>query len=233
MSPPSTPSAGPKRYGQYCPVARSLDVVGERWTLLVVRSLLMGPQRYTDLRDALPGIATDLLTARLRTLEDAGYVRRRELPRPAPATVYELTESGWRLGPVVLALAQLGLERLGTPGADDEIDAATLVLSLRASFHPDPGEVGASYQLELDGEPFTVAIEDGWVQTRRGEAADPRCTISTTVHTFAALLSGAVDPKAAIASGDLELTGPQSCLAQFTRSFAFPATTFDPGSAVR
>src|SRR6266536_6294504 len=81
-------------YEQYCPVARTLDVVGERWTLLIVRDLLMGPKRYTDLRAGLPGIATDILTARLRALEEAGFVRRRELPPPAPATVYELTEDG-------------------------------------------------------------------------------------------------------------------------------------------
>src|SRR6266536_4496383 len=83
-----------KTYEQYCPVARTLDVVGERWTLLIVRDLLMGPKRYTDLRVGLPGIATDILTARLRTLEEAGFVRRRDLPPPAPATVYELTEDG-------------------------------------------------------------------------------------------------------------------------------------------
>src|ERR1700757_4657517 len=104
-----------RRYDNYCPVARSLDVLGERWTLLVVRDLLMGPRRYTDLREALPGIATDLLTARLRTLEEAGYVQRRKLPRPAPVTVYELTPSGRRLGYVVLELARVGLEHLGPP----------------------------------------------------------------------------------------------------------------------
>src|SRR4030095_5650115 len=81
-----------KTYSQYCPVARALDVVGERWTLLIVRDLMMGPKRYTDLRAGLPGIATDILTARLRTLEQAGFLRRRELPRPAPATGSELTE---------------------------------------------------------------------------------------------------------------------------------------------
>ena len=86
-----SPKPAGKRYEQYCAVARSLDVLGERWTLLVVRDLLMGPRRYTDLREALPGIATDLLTARLRTLEEAGYVQRRKLPRPAPVAVYELT----------------------------------------------------------------------------------------------------------------------------------------------
>src|ERR1700740_1181065 len=85
------PSRAPKSYDQYCPVARSLDVLGERWTLLIVRDLMTGPKRYTDLRQGLPGIAPGLLTARLPTLEGAGLVARRELPRPAPATVSELT----------------------------------------------------------------------------------------------------------------------------------------------
>src|SRR5215217_649204 len=107
--------ASKKRYAQYCSVAYALDVLGERWTLLVVRDLLMGPKRYTDLREGLPGIATDILTARLRTLEEAGFVRRRELPRPAPATVYELTETGRGLGPAIRALGQVGLATLGSP----------------------------------------------------------------------------------------------------------------------
>src|SRR6266545_7978857 len=105
--------AGKRSYEQYCALARALDVVGERWTLLIVRDLLMGPKRYTDLRAGLPGIATDILTARLRTLEEAGFVRRRELPRPAPAIVYELTEPGTELRYVVLALGQAGLATLG------------------------------------------------------------------------------------------------------------------------
>ncbi|HEX4109978.1 MAG TPA: winged helix-turn-helix transcriptional regulator [Solirubrobacteraceae bacterium] len=212
-----------KRYAQYCPVARSLDVLGERWTLLVVRSLLMGPQRYTDLRDALPGIATDLLTARLRTLEDAGYVQRRELPRPAPATVYELTDSGWRLAHLVLALAQIGLDRLGAPAADEDISPAALVLSLRASLHHDrAAHAEDDYQLELDGESFTVTIENGQLQTTRGPAPNPRCTISTSARTLAQMLSGAADPKAAMAAGDLRLDGPQSCLTRFVSTFAYP-----------
>src|SRR4029450_9660494 len=106
-----------KTYAQYCPVARALGVIGERWTLLVVRALLMGPKRYTDLRAGLPGIATDILTARLRTLEQAGFVRRRELPPPAPATVYELTEDALQLRQVILALGRVGLAALGGPEA--------------------------------------------------------------------------------------------------------------------
>src|SRR5919106_2897508 len=108
-------------YGQYCAVASALDVVGERWTLLIVRDLFLGPKRYTDLRTGLPGIATDLLTARLRTLESAGLVRRRTLPRPAPATVYELTERGRLLGPVLRGLAQVGFTLLHEVPGDADV----------------------------------------------------------------------------------------------------------------
>jgi DNA-binding HxlR family transcriptional regulator len=220
--PKSSKPAG-KRYEQYCAVARSLDVLGERWTLLVVRDLLMGPRRYTDLREALPGIATDLLTARLRTLEEAGYVQRRKLPRPAPVTVYELTESGWRLGRVVLELARLGLEHLGPPGADDEIDTVALVLSLRASYKPVAGGDGASYGLEIEGEPFNVTVGETGATTARGQTAEPRCTITTGARTLAQLLSGAREPDAAIASGELQLSGPRRELDRFLDTFAYPS----------
>jgi DNA-binding HxlR family transcriptional regulator len=211
-----------KRYEQYCAVARSLDVLGERWTLLVVRDLLMGPRRYTDLREALPGIATDLLTARLRTLEEAGYVQRRKLPRPAPATVYELTESGWRLGRVVLELARLGLEQLGPPGEEDDIDTVALILSLRASYTPVAGGDGASYQLEVEGEPFNVTVGDAGAVTARGQTPEPRCTITAGARALAELLSGATDPDQALASGELRLDGPRDELDRFVETFAYP-----------
>jgi DNA-binding HxlR family transcriptional regulator len=211
-----------KRYAQYCAVARALDLVGERWTLLVVRNLLMGPQRYTDLREALPGIATDLLTARLRSLQDAGLIRRRRLPRPASAAVYELTEAGWQLGPVVLALARLGVAQLGSPAPDEDVNADALVLLLRASFRAEPdGGRGDSYQLELDGEPYTVGVRDGWVETRRGAAADPIFTLRASARTLAEVLSGAVPAPAAIRDGRLQLDGEAGELDRFVAMFSY------------
>src|SRR5262245_23748796 len=135
---PRTRARTPKSYGQYCPAAKALDVLGERWTLLIVRDLAMGPKRYTDLREGLPGIATDLLTARLRTPESAGFVARRELPRPAPAVVYELTDAGRKLEPLILALAQVGLEMLGAPEPSDDVRAERVVmLGLRHGLRAD------------------------------------------------------------------------------------------------
>jgi DNA-binding HxlR family transcriptional regulator len=107
-----------RTYGQFCPVARSLDLLGERWTLLIVRELLIGPQRYTDLRDRLPGMWSNLLAQRLRDLDEAGVVQRRELPPPAARLVYELTERGRALEPAVYELARWGLDLLDEPGDD-------------------------------------------------------------------------------------------------------------------
>ncbi len=213
-----------KRYAQYCAVARALDIVGERWTLLVVRSLLSGPKRYTDLRDDLPGIATDLLTARLRTLEEAGHVQRRQLPRPAAATVYELTDAGWQLGPIVLALASVGVARLGPPTAQEDVNADALVLLLRASFRPTDAATRA-YALELDGEPYAVEVHAGSVQTRRGAAEAPDCVLRADPRTLAEILSGALAAEVALADGRLALDGPAAALYRFLDAFSFAAAT--------
>ena len=107
-----------KRYSQYCPVAHSLGLVGERWTLLVVRELLRGPRRYTDLADHLPGIGTNILATRLKELETAGIVAKRKLPPPFASTVYELTPAGHELRPVLHELARFGARLMGPPPPD-------------------------------------------------------------------------------------------------------------------
>jgi DNA-binding HxlR family transcriptional regulator len=213
----------PKSYDQYCPVACALDLLGERWTLLVVRELLMGPKRYTDLRAGLPGIASDLLTARLRTLESAGFVRRRELPRPAPARVYELTEAGWSLAPVVLALGQVGLRLLGAPGADVAVRAEPLVLSLRLTFRRDAySDLSETYELVIDGEPFTVAVADGGVTTMPGSDPAAAITATTSAATLVALLRGDIAVDDALESEELALDGDREVIDRFVEAFAYP-----------
>jgi DNA-binding HxlR family transcriptional regulator/putative sterol carrier protein len=213
-----------KRYEQYCPVARTLDVVGERWTLLIVRDLLMGPKRYTDLRAGLPGIATDILTARLRSLEEAGFIRRRELPRPAPATVYELTEAGNRLKPVILTLGQVGIGTLGGPGAAEDVRAERIVIGLRVSFHRDEfADLTETYELTIDGEPFTVEVRNGSVETSLGTADDPAFRLRTDSETLIALLTGELAPGTALSGHRAELDGERKALTRFVEAFAFPA----------
>ena len=116
-----------KRYDQYCPVAHALGVVGERWALLVIRELIQGPKRYTDLADGLPGIGTNILAARLRDLEANGIVRKKILPRPAASRVYELTDYGLELMPVIRELALWGARSLGPPTPEDELFPGWLV----------------------------------------------------------------------------------------------------------
>ena len=116
-----------RTYDQYCPVAHALGVVGERWALLVVRELLQGPKRYTDLAEGLPGIGTNILASRLRDLETAGVVTKKTLPPPAASRVYELTDYGLELKPVMRELALWGARSLGPPTADDELFPGWLV----------------------------------------------------------------------------------------------------------
>jgi DNA-binding HxlR family transcriptional regulator len=211
-----------KTYAQYCPVARALDVVGERWTLLIVRDLLMGPKRYTDLRAGLPGIATDILTARLRTLEQAGFVRRRELPRPAPATVYELTEDALQLRHAILALGRVGMSTLGGPEAGEDVRPERMVLGLRISFRRDEfAELTETYELTIDGEPFTVDVGAGTVDTRPGTASSPAMRLRTDADTFITLLTGELAPAVALADDRAALEGDREVLERFIKAFGF------------
>jgi DNA-binding HxlR family transcriptional regulator len=211
-----------KTYAQYCPVARALDVVGERWTLLIVRDLLMGPKRYTDLRAGLPGIATDILTARLRTLEQAGFVRRRDLPRPAPATVYELTEDALQLRQAILALGRVGMSTLGGPEAGEDVRPERMVLGLRVSFRGDEfAELTETYELAIDGESFTVDVGAGVVDTRPGTASSPAMRLRTDADTFITLLTGELAPAVALADDRAALEGDREVLERFIKAFGF------------
>jgi DNA-binding HxlR family transcriptional regulator len=122
-----------RSYNQYCAVARALDIVGERWTLLVVRELLTGPKRFKDLLEGLPGIGTNLLAARLKDLEGYGVVHRTTLPPPAGSKVYELTELGSSLELVVAALGRWGLEFLGAPDQEDDLRPVWAVVAVRSA----------------------------------------------------------------------------------------------------
>lgn len=159
-----------RQYRQFCPLAKSLDVLGERWTLLIVRELLTGPKRYTDLRDGLPGLATDLLATRLRELQQAGVIDRREVLPPTPATVYELTARGHELKPVVAELARWGRPLLLDP-ADDHLPDSALLLGIEVAFHPDAAAgLDETYDIEVDGTRVAVRVHDGTVDITPGSA---------------------------------------------------------------
>src|SRR3954469_17016493 len=162
-----------KRYDEYCPVAHAMSLVGERWALLLVRELLKGPRRYTDLAAGLPGIGTNVLATRLRELEAGGVVARRKLPPPAASTVYELTEYGAGLEEVLHAVARWGARSLGLPRADDELDPEWGLSAFRALLYPERARgLTETYAVRVDESAFTVHLEDGRLRTELGVSAD-------------------------------------------------------------
>src|SRR5918912_3406990 len=162
--------AAGRSYRQHCAVARGLDLVGERWTLLIVRDLLTGPKRYTDLLAGLPGIGTNLLATRLRELEEQGLVTRRVLPPPAGSTVYELTDVGQALEPVIMALGRWGNRFLGARREGDFLSANAYLLAMRGTFRPDRAQgVTARYELHVGEQVFEVTVNDGRCTTREGQ----------------------------------------------------------------
>ena len=201
-----------RSYNQYCAVARAMDVLGERWTLLVVRELLTGPKRFKDLLEGLPGIETNLLTARLKDLEGYGVVRRATLPPPAASRVYELTELGHSLEPVVMGLARWGLEFLGASREEDDRQPAWAMVALRSVLKPEATEeTRGSYEFRVDDEVFHVWVADGETEVRQGSAPDPdlvvRSDTRTDTRTLLAVAAGRIEPAEAVASGAIGIEG--------------------------
>jgi DNA-binding HxlR family transcriptional regulator len=165
-----------RNYGQACSLAGALDRIGERWSLLIVRELLLGPLRFSDLDRAVGGAPTDVLTKRLRDLEREGIVARRELDPPASAVVYELTELGQGLERPILELARWGLNFFQIEEVD-ELEASWLPNSLRIVLQPPP-DAEMSVQLRSRGNSFRLHVADGWIAAERGEAVDADLTLA-------------------------------------------------------
>jgi DNA-binding HxlR family transcriptional regulator len=183
-----------RSYGQYCAVAKSLDLLGERWTLLIVRELMLrGPSRYTDLRKGLPGIATNLLAERLRELEAAGVVLREDAPPPVATTLYSLTPRGRELRPLILELGRWGVPLMRDPDPEDAFQSHWLWLPVEM-FLADhaPGEPPIVVQVDSGDEPARIEAANGEVRIRAGRVARPDATLSGPPRTLLALLSGRV-----------------------------------------
>jgi DNA-binding HxlR family transcriptional regulator len=213
-----------RSYGDACGIARALDVVGERWALLVVRELLLGPLRFSDLRRALPNASSNLIADRLRELEDRGVVARRTLPRPAGSSVYELTEWGQRLEPIVLALGNWGI-RVPLPVTPTMLSATSVLLFLRAAARPDSTAAPTVCRLDLDERVWTVRSEDGHVQVESGEPSRPDASLRTDPQTLNALLQDPGKFDAAVADGSVALTGDQLALRRLLDAVAHPVPT--------
>jgi DNA-binding HxlR family transcriptional regulator len=212
-----------RSYGDACAIARALDVVGERWALLVVRELLLGPQRFSDLRRALPAASSNLITDRLRELEGRGVIHRRRLPAPASSFVYELTEWGAGLEPILLALGGWA-RRVPIPAAAT-LSATSVLLFLRGAAHPDAGAPPATYRLELDDRVWTVRTEAGRLHVSPGEPDRPEASLRTDPATLNALLDGSGDLDAAASDGSVVTAGDRSALRRLIRAVAVPASS--------
>lgn len=204
-----------RKYGQSCSLASALDRIGERWSLLIVRELLLGPLRFSDLARSVGGAPTDVLTRRLRDLEADGIVRRRELDPPASVVAYELTDIGRGLERPLLELGRWGLNFLDVDEVSG-LEPSWLPNSLRVVLQP-PHDVAMTVQLRSDGHSFRLRIEDGWVAAERGEALDPELTlVGPPEAVLGALVLG--DP----AASDVEIEGDRATLETLRAAVVLP-----------
>jgi DNA-binding HxlR family transcriptional regulator len=208
-----------RTYGDRCGIARALDVIGDRWALLVVRELVLGPKRFTDLRAGLPNLGPDVLSQRLRDLEDAGVVRRGKLPPPAAARVYELTERGQELEPILLGLGRWGSREEFPPGSELGPDAA--VLALKTMFNPARAAgFEKTFELRLGEQRYRLRVGDGMLSATRGSADQPDVVIDTDPETLTELLWRGRPLQEAEDAGDVTVTGKRMPLLRFLRLFA-------------
>jgi len=211
-----------RSYGQYCGIAYALEIVGERWAFLVIRDLILGPKRFTDLRRGLPRIPSNVLSARLKELEKAGVIRRRLLPRPSTGIVYELTEYGRGLEDIVLRLGLWGASSLGEPRPEDTVNVDSLMLALRATFRPDAArELQATYEFRLGEIVIHARIDKGALEVVEGPLADADLVVETDL-TIRALMSGELSPSEAVESGRVRLAGRPELLDRFVEVFHIP-----------
>jgi DNA-binding HxlR family transcriptional regulator len=216
--------AGKRTYGDPCGIARALDIVGERWALLVVRELLLGPKRFTDLRAGLPHLGPDVLAQRLRELEQAGVVRRAKLPPPAAARVYELTDWGFDLEPVVLGLGRWG-SRAPLPPERGDLGIDALVLALMTLFDPAraDGVIGSTYELRLGEETFAIRLGVAQLGASRGPVADPVATITVEPGVLQGVLWHGRPVADAVRAGELEIGGDHRAAELFLGLFPLPS----------
>jgi len=206
-----------------CGIAAALDVIGDRWAPLVVRDLLLGPLRFGDLADGLPGIGTNTLAARLKHLEAAGVVRRRLVPLPERGTVYELTEYGRELEPILLALGRWGTKSMGRLPPDAASRSRWLVAAMLA-FHDEARPIArpTTWELRLTDGTFTARAEGSTLTVSVGAPAHPDLVITTEDARLHQLLTRQLTPADATATGAVTLDGDASALALLIDLFAFP-----------
>ena len=204
---------GMKAYGQYCSVARALDVIGDRWTLLIIRELtVQGPCRYTDLRNGLPGIATNLLSDRLRALEQAGVIAREEAPPPIATTLFSLTPRGEELEPVLDALHRWGMPLMAAPAEHDVVRSHWLAGTLDALLADHrPSDPPATVAVVTGDQPILIELASGEARARIASVPHPDATVSGPARETMGLLLGRSERTAALAGG-VTIAGDPSVL---------------------
>jgi DNA-binding HxlR family transcriptional regulator/putative sterol carrier protein len=209
------------RYQQYCALARALDIVGDRWTLLIVRELVPGPRRFTDLLEGLPGVSRNLLTERLRGLEGDRIVARRELPAPAARLVYELTAEGRDLADAIVPLMAWGVRLLGEREATDSFHARWAAWAM-ASFADRAAAEGVSesYQYLVGDSAFYFTVDDSSIELHDGRALEPAVVVTTDEETWADIASGKTKFSAADATGALTVAGHRHATMRMRRIFS-------------
>jgi DNA-binding HxlR family transcriptional regulator len=209
-----------RTYGDGCGIAHALDLIGERWALLVVRELLLGPKRFTDLRDGLPNASPNVLSQRLRDLEQSGIVRRRKLPPPAGSWIYELTDWGRELKPIIITLGTWAIRSPSFPhGAPVGTDS--VILALGTFFDAEgAGDLSARFELRFGDDAFAIRIADGEIELERGTVADPDAVIEADSDTFSAVVWNDRELADAVRDGDFTITGDERSVQRFLDVFS-------------
>ncbi|HEX6354059.1 winged helix-turn-helix transcriptional regulator [Actinophytocola sp.] len=221
-----------RTYNQYCATARTLDLVGERWTLLLIRDLLTGPKRFGDLQRSLRGMGTGLLAARMKHLEREGLVAKVTLPPPARTPAYTLTEAGKELGPAVLALARWGTKwAMGERRDGETFHPGWAVLAMEAFFDPSAADgVRAVYEFRVDDEVFHTRIADGAVEAQHGPAQLPDATLEMTADVLVRITEGHMTLAEAIRNRAVAVSGDKEALRRLRTLFHRPRPTARPGA---
>ena len=213
-----------RRYGEACGIPRALDRVGERWALMIVRELMLGPKRFTDLKAGLPHASPNVLSQRLREMEEAGILHRRKLPPPAASQVYELTDWGRELEGVLHALGRWGAR--APIGAEEEecgMSPDSHILSLQTLFDPKlAGDFSVSLNLRLGEQAMRAEVADGQLEIERGEHSRPDATLTTDHATLLALAHRRLELADAVRAGDIAIDGDQRRVKRFFGLFTLP-----------
>ena len=211
-----------RTYGDGCAIAHGLDLVGERWALLVVRELLLGPKRFTDLKRGLPNAGANIISGRLRELERAGVVKRDRLPPPAGARVYRLTGWGRELEGTVMSLGRWAARSPSQP-RDAPIGADSIALALRERFDPDAARrLRAGYELRLGEDRFRITVSNDEIDVARGSIDQPDARIDTDPGTLAAVLWNDRPLADAQRAGEIRIEGDQAAVERLVRLFPMP-----------